>query len=129
LILLSRKRCECQIFKVDCCADILHQRGEKAIKKELLIGFDPVEIFCIVLEERYSSIAVVCRDTVGSQFIGLKLKPKIMEPRSFDPDANCSVMSPCLDLNDKMVHLDLAALAQDILELGAGLVASVNIFS
>ena len=112
-----------------CYADLLHQRGEKAIKKELLVAFDPVEIFCLILEDRYSSIALVCRDTVGSQFIGLKLKPKMMAPRLFDPDANCSVMSPCLDRNDILVHVDLAALAQDILEIGAGLVASVNILA
>ena len=102
---------------------LLHQKGAKAIKKDLLIGFDPVTMFAKVLTEIYGQIAVVCLDVLCGDKIGVKVKPKFLQPIEYHADYGCSVFAP---VPGNKVVVDLNALAQDIIDLGPGLVDRVQ---
>lgn len=57
------------------CTAILEARGPKAVRKELLVGFDPLPIYVALLEQRFSDLAVFCADFVGGDLVGVKWRP------------------------------------------------------
>ena len=102
---------------------LLQQKGARAIRKDLLIGFDPVLMFAKVLTGKYGQIAVVCLDVLCGEKIGLKVKPKFLRPIEYHADYGSSVFAP---VPGNKVVVDLHALAQDIIDLGPGLVDHVQ---
>ncbi len=107
---------------------MVEKRGIKAIKKDLLIGFNPVKIFVDSLEEKYKDIAVVCTDIEGGCNIGLKIRPKLMKTAAFTPGPSCCILKPCKIQDDDIlaITLNFESLAQDILSMGAGLVDTIE---
>lgn len=107
---------------------LIKQRGVKAIKKDLLIEFDPVHLFIHILEKQYDEVVIVCADMQGGGTIGLKIRPKFLKPVPFTPHLPCSIFKPSgFDHGNVFsVILNHEILAQDILNLGAGLVQSVE---
>lgn len=107
---------------------LIRKRGIKAIKRDLLIGFKPVDIFIDALEEKYKDIVIVCADIQSAQYIGLKIRPKFLHSAPFSPTSFCSIVQPCESQNGDslMVRLKYESFAQDIFSLGAGLVDTVE---
>eukprot|EP00887_Chlorella_sp_A99_P002636 scaffold6.g2636.t1 len=54
---------------------ILAARGARAVRRELLVGFDPLPIYVAALERRFSDLAVFCADFVGGGLVGVKWRP------------------------------------------------------
>ena len=105
---------------------LVESKGPKAIRKDLLIGFNAIEIFTSLLEEKYGSVAITCVDILGGDTIGLKIKPKFLVPHEYNPDYSCPIFAP-IDIRENKVAINFEAFAQDILDIGAGLVDSVDI--
>lgn len=107
---------------------LVKKRGATAIKKELLIGFDPVHHFVEALEETFKDVAIVCTDFQSGCTIGLKIRPKFLKPAPFSPNHRCSIFEPCKSHDNKslITSLNFGSLAQDILSLGQGLVDTVE---
>jgi U3 small nucleolar RNA-associated protein 22 len=120
----------CQAVLSGIPASLAQQRGAK-IKKELLIGFDPMPLFCELLRDRYQHIAIVCANTLDGKTVGIKIKPRFCRPEgvAFDADFGCSVFRPVPGLADgcgDTVVVCKEAFAHDIVHLGSGIVESVN---
>jgi hypothetical protein len=105
---------------------LVESKGPKAIRKDLLIGFNGIEIFTSLLEEKYGSVAITCVDILGGDTIGLKIKPKFLVPHEYNPDYSCPIFAP-INIRENKVAINFEAFAQDILDIGAGLVDSVDI--
>ena len=97
---------------------LLQRKGRATIRKELLVDFEPVPLFCSMLEERFGEVAVFCADYVWGGYIGIKWKPLHI---GLKPEiAHC-----LLPKGDSFVlHVD--GVIADMLELGAGLVERVE---
>jgi len=108
---------------------LVQQRSGLKIKKELLIGFDPLPLFCELLRDRYQQVAIVCANVLDGDTIGIKIKPKFTRSEGvvFDADYGCSVFCPVEgDHAGDMVVVSREAMAQDVLELGRGIVERVR---
>lgn len=108
---------------------VLEEKGEKSIKKDLLVDFDPLYLYVSILNERFGPVAVICADTLGGDTIGIKLRPKVAKVHEYDPDIACSVCSPVSDRDLLHAQIDLRALALDAIELGSGLVEYAHVLS
>ena len=109
---------------------VLQTRGATAVRRELLVGFDPLPLYCLQLEERFSEVAVVCADYYGGTAVGLKLRGSVLQPGAFRPEI-AHAMRPLVngDEGEMMVVVpDLAAIAADVAAIGAGLVEKVEYF-
>ena len=106
-------------------------KGERAIRKDLLIGFDPVQTYVQILEERFGPISIICADFKGGDTIGIKLRYNHSKEQVFDPDASCSVVEPvdAWSSTYEYVRINTESLAIDAIELGAGLVESAHILA
>ena len=113
---------------------VVHARGAGAVKKELLVGFDPLPLFVSLLEERFGAVAVVCADFNGGASVGLKFKGSALKPwGSLIPEAAHTVKPVSVEEEGEeeggaglAVATDFAAVASDCLVLGQGLVERVN---
>lgn len=45
------------------------------MRRELLVGFDPLPLYLSLLESRFSDLAVFCADFVGGALVGVKWRP------------------------------------------------------
>ena len=120
----------CQAVLSGIPKSLVQQRGAK-IKRELLVGFDPMPLFCELLRDRYQHVAIVCANILDGTTIGIKIKPRFCRPEgvAFDADFGCSVFRPVSGLADgcgDTVVVCKEAFAHDILQLGSGIVDSVN---
>lgn len=108
---------------------VLATRGATAVRKELLVGFDPVPLYVSLLEERFGGVAVVCADYIGGSAVGLKMRGPAMQPGPLRPEG-AHAAQPLRKGRDisggLVVGPDLAAVAADALALGAGLVEKVQ---
>ena len=120
----------CQAVLSGIPKSLVQQRGTK-IKRELLVGFDPMPVFCELLRDRYQHVAIVCANILDGKTIGIKIKPRFCRPEgvAFDADFGCSVFRPVSGLPDgcgDTVVVCKEAFAHDILHLGSGIVESVH---
>ena len=71
----------------------------------------------------------MCANVLDGDTIGIKIKPKFTRPEgvAFDADYGCSVFRPVEgDHPGDMVVVSREAMAQDVLELGRGIVERVR---
>lgn len=54
---------------------MLASRGAGAVRRELLVGFDPVPTFLALLERRFGELAVFCADYTGGTVAAIKWRP------------------------------------------------------
>jgi U3 small nucleolar RNA-associated protein 22 len=111
---------------------VVEARGAAAVRKELLIGFDPVPLYVSLLEDRFGAVAVPCADYLGGTSVGLKLRGPALQPGGLRPEA-AHATKPMekgvfpKDFDDSLIVVpDLAAVAADCLVLGKGLVERVE---
>ena len=54
---------------------MLVARGPGAVRRELLVGFEPVPLFLALLEQRFGELAVFCADYTGGTVAAIKWRP------------------------------------------------------
>lgn len=112
--------------------DLLQKKGPSKLRKELLIGFDPVSLFLHRLQERYQGYASFCVDGLGGHVIGIKWSAKAQEAAPFDV-MKAHMLEPAeAEDSSSALHvqactLSVSALLMDIKALGAGLVRHVSL--
>ncbi|KAL4542017.1 hypothetical protein Ndes2526B_g06504 [Nannochloris sp. 'desiccata'] len=110
---------------------VVEARGAAAVRKELLVGFNPVPLYVSLLEDRFGAVAVPCADYLGGTSVGLKLRGPALQPGLLRPEA-AHATKPLggvvpKDFDDSLVVVpDLEAVAADCLALGKGLVERVE---
>lgn len=56
-----------------CCpAEVVRERGAKRLRRELLVGFDPVPLFVALLERHFGHLAALFYDGCGGRAIGIR---------------------------------------------------------
>ncbi|GAB4820593.1 hypothetical protein N2152v2_007639 [Parachlorella kessleri] len=65
---------------------IVQARGAQAVRRELLVGFDPLPLFLEALEQRFGFLAVFCADYVGGSVIGVKWRASAFVPGPLKPE-------------------------------------------
>ena len=123
------------------------------MRRELLVGFDPLPPFAAAAQQRLGDLAVVCADFVGGGVVALKWRPAALAPAPLRADAAhlvCPVGSPEAaaaaelaararqqaanggaaaaaggQLSAAAVVPDVVGALADLLHLGAGLVQSI----
>ena len=51
---------------------MVRERGAKRLRRELLIGFDPVPLFVALLESHFGHLAALFYDGCGGRAIGIR---------------------------------------------------------
>lgn len=105
---------------------VLQTRGVAAVRRELLVGFDPLPLFVSRLENRFRDVAVVCTDYLGGRTVGLKLRGHLLQAGALRPECSHAVRPLNEPATELLVSADLAAIAADVLEIGAGIVDAVE---
>lgn len=59
------------------CAELVRKRKQSALKQDLLLGFNPVELFVESIEQRYGDAATFCADFQGGSLIGIKWRSTV----------------------------------------------------
>lgn len=138
-------------------AGVLQARGHHAVRRELLVGFDPLPPFTRLVQQRLGDLAVACADWVGGGVVALKWRPAAFAPAPLQPESAhlvCPAGTPeaaaaeelaarrrqqqpgaaanCSaaqrkGLSAAAVVPDVVGLLRDVLHLGAGLVDSITL--
>jgi U3 small nucleolar RNA-associated protein 22 len=110
---------------------VLKSRGSSAVRKELLVAFEPVSLFVDLLEQRFADVAVVCADYVGGDAVGLKLKGPMLRlgPVKAETAHAQKPSGAATTRGDTalIVCPDIEAMAADALSLGIGLAECAEI--
>lgn len=105
---------------------VVKSRGGAHVRKELLIGFEPVEIYVDRLKQRFSSIGVVCADYCGGSKVGIKLFGDIVTPGQVRPEVAHVLKPKKSNKGSFLTAIDLENIAEDAINLGPGLVEFVE---
>ncbi|PRW05744.1 nucleolar 6, partial [Chlorella sorokiniana] len=68
-------------------ADVLAARGHHLVRRQLLVGFDPLPLYTHLLQRRLGDLAVVCADWVGGRQVALKWRSPALAPAPLRPEA------------------------------------------
>lgn len=69
------------------CAGVLAARGHHLVRRQLLVGFDPLPLYTCLLQRRLGDLAVVCADWVGGRQVALKWRTPALAPAPLRPEA------------------------------------------
>lgn len=76
-------------------SDVVSSRSPAKLKRELLVGFDPVSIFVSLLERRFGHLATFFWDGYGGRVIAIKWHRSALQPALFNPtEAHCVKPAP-----------------------------------
>ncbi len=111
--------------------DLLQKKGPGKLRKELLIGFDPVSLFLHQLQGRFQGYATFFVDGIGGHVVGIKWSAKAQEAAPFDVKTAHMLEPADPEGHSPAPHvqactLSVSALLTDIKALGAGLVRHVE---
>ena len=107
------------------CRKVAKATSKRAVRKDILVGFDAVAQLVAALEERLGHCALFCVDALGGDVIGVKWRPDAWLPAPFRVAA-AHTMMPCHTAHGPPRFVtDAVAVMQDILHLGRGIVADV----
>lgn len=56
------------------------------MRRQLLVGFDPLPLYTRLLQRRLGDLAVVCADWVGGRQVALKWRPPALAPAPLRPE-------------------------------------------
>jgi len=109
----------------------VQKKGPGKLRKELLVGFDPVSLFLHQLQERFQGYASFCVDGIGGYVIGIKWSAKAQEVAPFDVKKAHMLERAEAEEHRPAPHvqgctLSVSAVLTDIKALGAGLVHHVE---
>jgi U3 small nucleolar RNA-associated protein 22 len=125
------------------------------VRRELLVGFDPLPLFTEQLQARLGDLAVCCADYVGGSVVALKWRAAAFAPTPLRPEAAhlvcpagsaeaapaeelaaarqpaaaaaAAASSRAAGLSAAAVVPDVVGVLTDALHLGAGLVESIQL--
>jgi Nrap protein domain 6 len=126
-------------------AEVVRERGAKRLRRELLVGFEPVPLFVALLERHFGNLAAFFYDGFGGRAIGLRWQGLLLPAvHAFAAPPACDeVLSNDLDvlyvdvdashagrwqngaLNPQSAAAGLPAALAQMFVLGAGLVQDV----
>lgn len=113
-----------------CCADLVQKKGAAKLRRELLVGFDPVNLLHDSLQHRYHGAASFFVDVVGGHAIGIKWSSRLLEGIPFDTK-KAHLLEPLgsqgVAAGVQICALSESAVIADIKALGAGLVKHVEL--
>lgn len=66
---------------------MLAARGHHLVRRQLLVGFDPLPLYTRLLQRRLGDLAVVCTDWVGGRQVALKWRTPALAPAPLRPEA------------------------------------------
>jgi len=66
-------------------ADVVRSRGAKRMRRELLVGFDPVAHYAALLEASFGHLAAFFWDGCGGRAVGVKWRPDALRPTALSP--------------------------------------------
>lgn len=94
-------------YRVRCATEVVRERGTKRLRRELLVGFDPVPLYAALLQQHFGHLAAFFYDGCGGRAIGIRCplaggcRLVIM---------NCSVLWQCLSPGGRNCDLGMVAL-------------------
>ncbi len=103
-------------------ADMLQKKEPGKLRKELLLGFDPVSILLHQIQQRFQGSANFFVDSIGGHAIGIKWSVKALEAAPFDVRRAHMLEPEQLAPHVQDCSLDVSAVLSDIKALGAGLI-------
>lgn len=112
-----------------CCAELMQKKGAAKLRRELLVGFDPVILLHGELQQRYQGAASFFVDVVGGHTIGIKWSSKLLEGTPFDARKAHLLEPPGsqgLVNGVQACAFSVSAVLADIQVLGAGLIKRVE---
>ncbi len=65
-------------------ADVVRGRGAAKVRRELLVGFDPVAHYGALLQARFGEVAALFWDGWGGRAIAIKWRPEALRPVGTD---------------------------------------------
>lgn len=128
--------CQCTCLCINAVlldAEMLIRKGTSKLRRELLIGFDPVSMLLAQIQHRFQGAASFFVDLYGGDVLALKWHEKAFVPIPFDA-AKAYMLEPHEDGTDNVSHVQhcivsVSAVVSDIRLLGAGLVQEVLLAS
>lgn len=127
--LLSHKKAVARLHSIP--QGILQKKNPMKLRKELLIGFDPVRLFMQHIQQQCEGVATILVDMFGGHAIGVKWDAKALEARPLDVQ-HASLLEPVKLQNTGCVlkcMLSIPVLLSDIKASGAGLISHVVVQS
>ena len=113
-------------------AGMLQKKGAAKLRRELLVGFDPVSMLVDKLRQRYHGTASFFVDVFGGHAIGVKWSSKAVAVTPFDAK-KAHVLEPINGLHPghavQTCALSISAVLSDIKAVGAGLVQHVSLLN
>ena len=108
-------------------AEMLRKRSTGKLRRELLIGFDPVRLLLQHIQQRCEGSATFLVDIFGGQVIGVKLNDNLMRAGSLDLNHASSLEPVKQSSTGRALSCKLAVpvVMSDIKALGAGLVSHI----
>jgi hypothetical protein len=107
---------------------VLAARGAAAVRRELLVGFAPLERYVAALEARLGGAAAFCADFLAGDAVGVKWRAAGGAPGPLRPElAHTVAPVPGRKGAVLAVVFDPLAALQDCVALGAGLVEAVEL--
>lgn len=107
------------------CRKVARAASRGALRKDVLVGFEPLWALLHDLDARLGHCAVFCADALGGSVLGVKWKPKAWLPAPFRV-ATAHTSSPCVAGSAAGLFVtDVAAVVQEVLHVGEGMVADV----
>lgn len=65
--------------------EVVRERGAKRLRRELLVGFDPVPLYVALLEEHFGHLAAFFYDGCGGRAVGIRWHTATSLPTTFSP--------------------------------------------
>ncbi|CAD7698748.1 unnamed protein product [Ostreobium quekettii] len=111
---------------------VVRSRKAAELRKQVLIGFDPVARYIGELEGRFGRLALFCHDPHGGRVVGVKWRAEAFLPQPMDPSCSHFLIPhgvmPAGDASADMQFVpDVMAVVEDMLALGEGLVHDVQL--
>lgn len=93
-----------------CPAEVVRERGAKRLRRELLVGFDPVPLFVALLERYFGHLAALFYDGCGGRAIGIRWRHIFVVCMACSCCATC-LMTACqsVDAHDTSGASDVVA--------------------
>lgn len=113
---------------------MVQKKGPGKLRKELLVGFDPVSLLLRQIQQRFQGSVTFFVDTVGGNVIGVKWSNKALAELPFDV-TRAHMLEPVTHEEQAAVShvqgcsLSVSAVLTDVKTLGAGLVCHVQLQS
>lgn len=115
-----------------CGVDLLQKKGPGKLRKELILGFDPVSLLLHQLQDRFHESATFFVDSIGGHVIGIKWSARALEAAPFDVKKAHMLAPADFEGQDSAMKvqdcsLAVSALLADVKAVGSGLIHYVEL--